>query len=113
MHSHLFGEIMDIVPDRLTGRLTTASLIGVVPAKLLIALLLAVEGGIVLRCFGDRWIAAFLGASCAWFVLDAAVLWRDRLYQPMEMRAFLLGWNVAAIATIPWIWTTATLTRLA
>jgi len=28
MHSHIFGEVMDIEPDRLSGRRTTATLIG-------------------------------------------------------------------------------------
>src|SRR5205085_11724424 len=43
MHSHIFGELMDIEPDRLSGRQTTATVIGRVPAKFLIAALLAIE----------------------------------------------------------------------
>src|SRR5882672_84002 len=41
MHSHVFGEIMDLEPDRDTGRSTTAVVIGRVPAKLLISAFLA------------------------------------------------------------------------
>ena len=52
MHAHLFGEIMDVEPDRLAGRRTTATTIGAVPAKALIAALLAAEG--VLVC----WVSA-------------------------------------------------------
>ncbi len=33
MHSHIFGEVMDIGPDRISGRRTTATLIGAVPSK--------------------------------------------------------------------------------
>src|SRR5205823_9120498 len=35
MHSHIFGEVMDIEPDQLSGRRTTATLIGRVLAKFL------------------------------------------------------------------------------
>ena len=31
MHSHVFGEIMDIDPDRASGRRTTGTVIGVIP----------------------------------------------------------------------------------
>src|SRR5713226_1015757 len=37
MHSHIFGEVMDIAPDREAGRKTTAVRIGAVRTKLLIA----------------------------------------------------------------------------
>src|SRR2546430_152925 len=37
MHSHIFGEVMDIAPDRLSGRQTTATSIGRVRAKFLSA----------------------------------------------------------------------------
>jgi len=33
MHSHLFGEVMDIVPDRASGRTTTAVRIGASAAE--------------------------------------------------------------------------------
>src|SRR6266571_2536635 len=37
MHSHIFGEVMDIEPDRLSGRRTTATTVGRVPSKFHIA----------------------------------------------------------------------------
>src|SRR5580692_11521103 len=42
MHSHIFGEVMDIAPDRLSGRRTTATLLGAVSSKLLMAAILCV-----------------------------------------------------------------------
>jgi len=111
MHSHLFGEIMDIVPDRLTGRNTTATVLGSVPVKAIIATFLLAESALVFGFFGDRLIAGFLMLSALWFVLDATVIWRDRLYRPAEMRVFLLGWNALAVLTMPYVWLTATLTH--
>ena len=102
MHSHVFGEVMDIEPDRLSSRQTTATLIGRIPAKFLIAVFLCVETGLVYFYFQDRIIAGFLSLGALWFVLDAAALWKNRPYSPMEMRLFLWGWNIAALLGIFW-----------
>jgi 4-hydroxybenzoate polyprenyltransferase len=111
MHSHVFGEIMDIEPDRLSGRRTTATIIGVVPSKLLIAFFLVMEGELIYFCFHDRWITGFLAFGALWFLLDATVVWRDRLYSVMQMKCFMLGWNFIALASMGWVWATASLTR--
>jgi len=97
MHSHVFGEVMDIEPDRLSGRSTTATLIGRVPAKLFIAVLLTIEAALICVYFRDWIIVGFLAIGAFWFVLDAAVLWKNRPYRPEEMRLFLWGWNIAAL----------------
>jgi hypothetical protein len=47
-----------------------------------------------------------------WFVLDAAVVWKNQPYSPVEMRLFLWGWNIAALLGIFWNWAHGTLTRL-
>ena len=112
MHSHVFGEVMDIEPDRLSGRSTTATLVGRVPAKLFIAGLLSIETALVYFYFRDWIIAGFLAIGALWFVLDAAVLWKKRPYSPSEMRLFLWGWNIAALLGIFWNWFHGTLTRL-
>src|SRR5260370_6565543 len=86
MHSHIFGEVMDIEPDRLSGRRTTATLIGRVRAKFLIATLLALETVLVQIYFRDWLITVFLAFGALWFVMDATLLWRDRAYSPKQMR---------------------------
>jgi 4-hydroxybenzoate polyprenyltransferase len=111
MHSHVFGEVMDIEPDRRSGRQTTATFVGRVPAKIIIAGFLCIEVGLVYFCFQDRIIAGFLAIGALWFVLDAAALWRNRPYSPMEMRLFLWGWNVAALLGVFWNWNNGTLTH--
>ena len=112
MHSHVFGEVMDIEPDRMSGRQTTATLIGRVPAKLLIAGFLCIEAGLVTFYFHDLMIAGFLAIGMIWFVLDAAALWKNRPYSTAEMRLFLWGWNIAALLGIFWNWKQSTLTHI-
>lgn len=112
MHSHLFGEIMDIEPDGASGRRTTATVIGRVPAKLLIAALLAAECLLVFLCFHDLFISGFLLASAVWFLLDALVVWRAEPYTPGQMKFALLAWNVIAVASMPWVWWRASLTAV-
>ncbi|GAC1640052.1 MAG: prenyltransferase [Candidatus Acidiferrum sp.] len=102
MHSHVFGEIMDIEPDRQSGRATLATKIGRIPAKLFVASILAIEYFLIERYFADRAIAIFLACGIAWFVLDALLLWKNRPYSPSQMRLFLWGWNFAAVLGIAW-----------
>ena len=112
MHSHVFGEVMDIEPDRLTGRQTTATVIGRVPAKFLIAAFLCAEALLVRFYFQDLIIAGFLALGVVWFALDATLLWRGRAYRTKEMRLFLWGWNLASVFGILWNYAHAPLTHL-
>ena len=112
MHSHVFGEIMDLEPDSSIGRRTTAVVIGRGPAKLLIATFLAAETALVYEFFRDPLLTGFLLASAAWFVLDATLLWRSRPYAPAQMRFAMLAWNAIALGTMPWVWWKASLVVL-
>jgi 4-hydroxybenzoate polyprenyltransferase len=108
MHSHVFGEVMDIAPDRLSGRRTTATQIGAVSAKWLIAILLVIEASLVYAFFGDAMIAGSLGVGSVWFVLDAKFFWKNHAYKPAEMRIFMWAWNAASVAGIYWNWARTT-----
>jgi 4-hydroxybenzoate polyprenyltransferase len=110
MHSHLFGQIMDVVPDRASGRRTTAVNIGIVPSKLLLVAFLLIEAALVGWQSADWLMAAFSLMAAAWFVADAAFLWRDRIYSTSQMRLFLLGWNAVALITMPIVWWSGALT---
>ena len=109
MHSHLFGEIMDREPDLAAGRRTTAGVFGMVPAKCLLAGILAVEASLIAHCSRDPWIAAALAGGTLFFLLDAIIFWRARPYAAWQMRLFFLGWNAVALLSIPWVWQTGTL----
>jgi len=112
MHSHIFGEVMDIEPDRLSGRRTTATQIGRVRAKFLIAAFMCVETILVWAYFRDWIITGFLVLGVLWFLIDATLLWKDRAYRPREMRLFLWGWNAAALLGMIWNWSHSTLTHV-
>ena len=112
MHSHVFGEVMDIEPDHLSGRKTTATVIGRVTAKFLIVALLGVETLLVRLYFHDWIVAGFLALGAGWFALDATLVWKDRKYRPKQMRLFLWGWNIAALLGIFWNWAQSSLTHL-
>jgi len=112
MHSLVFGEVMDLEPDRMAGRRTTATVIGRVPAKLLMSVLMLVEAGLVLKFFGAKAVAGFLLVSAAWFTIDATVIWRGRPYSTREMRFFMLAWNAIALGSMPWMWSQASLLRM-
>ena len=109
MHSHLFGEIMDLEPDRRAGRRTLAGVLDARPAKWLLIAFLAAEAVLIWTYARDPWLAAFLAGSAGWFMLDAMLVWRDRPYSPGEMRLLFLAWNAVALASIPWMWHAATL----
>jgi len=108
----VFGQVMDLEPDRAAGRRTTATVIGRVPAKLLMVVLLLVEAGLVVRFFGAKELAGFLLLSAAWFALDATVIWRSRPYTNREMRFFMLAWNAIALISMPWMWSQAILLQM-
>jgi 4-hydroxybenzoate polyprenyltransferase len=109
MHSHLFGEIMDVAPDRAAGRRTTATIIGVRATKFLIAAFLLCESALVWAYFENGYVTGGLLVAALVFVTDAAVLWRERPYSPAYMRAAFVAWNLAAAGTMLWLWHTAAL----
>jgi 4-hydroxybenzoate polyprenyltransferase len=112
MHSAVFGQVMDIEPDRAAGRRTTATVIGRVPAKLLMAVLMLCEAGLVVRFFEAKEVAGFLLLSAAWFAIDATVLWRSRPYSNGQMRFAMFAWNAIALISMPWMWSQASLLRV-
>ncbi len=107
MHSHIFGEIMDFAPDRLSGRRTTATAIGVVPAKLLTSVMLVCEVLLVYRYYGNIWISGALAFAALFFLLDGFVIWRKQPYSLKTMRLFMFGWNAIALSSMAWVWSTA------
>jgi 4-hydroxybenzoate polyprenyltransferase len=113
MHSHLFGEVMDIAPDRESGRNTTAVRIGAMRTKLLIAVFLSGEAALVAVYFKDLLIAGFLAAGVLWFVADAWWLSRNSMYSPNTMKLFMWLWNAAAVLLILWDYAYGGLTRTA
>jgi 4-hydroxybenzoate polyprenyltransferase len=112
MHSHLFGEVMDIVPDRESARTTTAVRIGAAPTKLLMAVFLSVEVALVTRYFHHRVIAGFLALGALCVVADALWLWRNKPYSRKVITLFMWVWNAAAVSLIVWDYMREPLTKI-
>jgi 4-hydroxybenzoate polyprenyltransferase len=112
MHSHLFGEIMDLEPDRAVGRRTTAVVIGILPAKAVMVAFLSLEALLMWNVVHAPWIGAAFASGALLFIADALFLWRERPYASWQMRLFFLGWNAAALLSIPWVWRTASFIRV-
>lgn len=112
MQAHLFGQIMDIEPDRIAGRRTTAILLGVQPSKALMVAFLMFECGFVWHYFRSVSISGFFTLAAAYFLLDLALLVKGRFYKPWELQVFALGLNVVTLSSMGWFWTTGSLSRL-
>jgi len=107
MHSHLFGAVMDIEPDALAGRKTTAVVLGRVRSKLLIGVALIAEAFWVHIWFGEMVVAMVLGIGAIWFFTDATLLLKERPYPAWYAAFLLVCWNIAAVTSAPWVWYTA------
>lgn len=112
MMAHLFGQILDIEPDGKANRKTTAVLLGMRPAKWLLAGFLACLCLLTGVVFQSVVLCLFFAAATLWFLLDVLVVWKNRPYSTFETNLFGQGFNVGAIASIPYMWWTGELTRL-
>ena len=108
-HAHLMGEIMDIEPDRMSGRRTTATVLGARATKIFVLALVVIEGAMLIVAFGDAVLGGFLLLGAAWLLLDVTVLYRDRPYTRREFQILGLALNAAGFASIAWAWTRGTL----
>jgi 4-hydroxybenzoate polyprenyltransferase len=104
MHSHLFGQILDIEPDRAAGRRTTAVAVGRRPAKLMLTGFLVFESIFIFFAFHTRWLSLSLAMGAGLLVLDNYWIFKNRAYPDWLMKAFMLLVNAVAVASIPWVW---------
>ena len=107
MHSHLFGQIMDVDEDAAAGRQTTAVSLGagrrgVRISKLLLAGILAVEAMIAFGFFRGWVVGLFSVTATGFFLLDAC--FGPRRYPLVFVRVFFIAWNLIAISTMHVIW---------
>jgi 4-hydroxybenzoate polyprenyltransferase len=94
---------MDVVPDTIAGRRTTAVCIGVRNSKALLACFLLTESLILYLRFNSPIAALFLGGAGLAFVYDALIR-KDKLPNIGQMKFLLLSWNAVALASMWWIW---------
>jgi 4-hydroxybenzoate polyprenyltransferase len=102
MHSHLFGQIMDIEPDAQAGRTTTAVVIGARNSKFFAALLLAIEALVALNFESKPYLSPLLALGALGFVFDALFIWREEPYPTWLVTMFFFGWNFLLLLEIGW-----------
>ncbi len=103
MHSHLLGQIVDIDPDRASGRKTTAVVIGITASKALIAGLLLAEAVIIHYSIHNLELTLFLAIAGFGFIGDT-IIRPNRLVTNRQLRVILLVWNAVAVLSMYWIW---------
>jgi 1,4-dihydroxy-2-naphthoate octaprenyltransferase len=101
--AHIAGEIMDIEPDLLANKRTTATIIGRRNTKFLMLALLLIEVYILTAWFQDYVLAGFLGVFSAWLILDVFVLFKSKPYSLSQMKLFGLAMNISAFSSMLWV----------
>ena len=101
--AHIAGELMDIEPDIIAGKKTTATLIGRKNTKYLMIAFLAVETYILYFWFQDYILSGMLGVFAIWMVIDVFLVFKEKPYTLDQMKFFGFGMNASALATMIWV----------
>lgn len=102
--SHLIGEVMDIIPDRATGRKTTATVIGIIKTKWLIIGIVAIEVSLLFLIFKDFVFGGMLALGLIWLLLDLLFIYKKKSYTLFQMKLFGIMSNLVAIASMAYVW---------
>lgn len=102
--SHLIGEVMDIEPDRLANKTTTATVLGMFKTKLIIIAIVLIEVLMVFYIFNDSIFGLMLLAGLIWLIIDLFFVFKTKTYTLFQMK--LLGWasNIIAFASMSYVW---------
>lgn len=101
--AHIAGEIMDIEPDILSNKKTTATLIGRNNSKILMLLLLLLEVYVLIFWFQDVVLSSFLGFFSLWLLLDVLFFFKNKPYTLFQMKLFGIAMNLSAILSMIWV----------
>lgn len=104
MQSHLIGEVMDIEPDRASGRRTTATLLGMKKTKLIIIGIVLTEVVILMVCFKELIFGGMLALGLLWLILDLFLIYKTKKYTLNQMKFFGLLSNLVAIVSMAYVW---------
>jgi len=112
MQSHLIGEVMDIEPDRKSGRRTTATIIGMKNTKLLIISIVALEVFILFYFYKEFIFGGILALGLIWLLIDLFIIYKTKTYSLPQMKLFGLMSNVVAVFSMGYVWYTGCLLQL-
>ena len=109
VQSHLIGEVMDIEPDRKSGRRTTATILGMKKTKLLIIGIVCAEVFILFYFYREYIFGGILAIGLLWLLIDLFIIYKTKTYSLSQMKLFGLMSNVVAIFSMSYVWYTACL----
>ncbi len=101
--AHIAGEIMDIEPDVLAGKKTTAGILGRKKSKMLMTAIVLLEAFLVWFWFHDIVLALFLAFFSIWLFLDILIFFKDKPYTLSQMKLFGYAINISAIVSMFWV----------
>ena len=104
VQSHLMGEVMDMVPDRASGRRTVATKIGIIKTKWLIIGIVLVEVGLLFFVFKDFFFGGMLAVGLVWLLIDLFLVFKTKQYTLTQMKLFGWGCNGIAILSMAYVW---------
>ena len=110
--SHLIGEVMDINPDRQSGRRTTATILGLKRTKLLIIGIVFLEVALLFFVFKEYIFGGMLAFGLLWLIIDLAVIFKTKNYTVKQMKLFGLLSNVVAICSMAYVWYSGCLLKI-
>ncbi|MEL7496823.1 MAG: UbiA family prenyltransferase [Planctomycetota bacterium] len=102
MQSHLFSEIMDIDVDKLSGRHTSAMLLGAYASKRVLGAIMIVESAIAFIYFPGPWVGGFMALGATFFLVDSWV--GPKRYSLTFVTLFFVGWNMVVFGSIYFVW---------
>ena len=102
--SHLIGEVMDIEPDRQSGRKTTATILGMKNTKLVIIAIVLVEVFLLFYVFKTYIFGGMLAIGLLWLLLDLFLIYKTKTYSVGQMKLFGLVSNLVALASMGYVW---------
>lgn len=104
IQSHLIGEVMDITPDRASGRKTTATVIGMRKTKLLIIAIVAAEVSLLFAVYHEYIFGGMLAVGLLWLLLDLFFIYKTKEYTLWQMKLFGIMSNIVAVVSMSYVW---------
>lgn len=104
IQSHLIGEVMDIEPDRNSGRKTTATLLGMRATKLIIIGIVAAEVSLLFWVFQEWIFGGMLSIGLLWLILDLLFIFKTQTYTLNQMKLFGILSNIIAFISMTYVW---------
>ena len=104
VQSQLIGEVMDIEPDRKSGRKTTATVLGMKWTKVLIIFVVLLEVLLLFYVYNEIIFGAMLSVGLLWLLMDLLIIYKTEVYTLRQMKLFAIMSNLIALVSMAYVW---------